>query len=136
MEGHHRMKASFDISRNLDLYFRRRRNGVVTLTFMSEGVAYDLTGLSFEFRSDFLVTASIALNVLTLSFSSSTIVSRASYFWELYNVTQEKTWLSGTAFFTESLSAEVKDSQSVDININGDQVAIEINSSDVNGGTP
>lgn len=136
MEVHHRMKASFDISRNLDLYFRRKRNGVVTLTFMSEGVAYDLTGLNFEFRSDFTVTISIALNVMTLSFSSSTSITRASYFWELYNSTQEKTWLSGTAFFTESLSAEVDDIQSIYININGDQVVIEINSSDVNGGIP
>ena len=130
------MKASFDISKNLDLYFRRKRNGSISLTFMSSGTPYDITGVDFVFRSDFSVSTDINVNVLTLSFLSTTDTTRSSYFWELYNATDGKTWLSGTAFFTESLSAEADDNQNIDININGDQVAIEVNSSDVNGGTP
>lgn len=130
------MKASFDPSRNLDLYFRRKRNGSIDLTFMSGGVPYDLTSVDLVFRSDFDVSTSINSNVATLSFSESTDINRSTYFWELYNVTSGKTWLSGTAYFTEGLSAEADDNQSIEININGDQVAIEINSSDVNGGTP
>lgn len=130
------MKASFDPSRNLDLYFRRKRNGSIDLTFMSEGSAYDLSGVALSFISAFDVTTSINENVVTLLFSENTEITRSTYFWELYNSTSGKTWLSGTAYFTEGLSAEAEDHQTIDININGDQVAIEINSSDVNGGTP
>ena len=130
------MKVSFDPSNNLDLYFRRKRNGSISLTFLSDGAPYDLTGIDFSFRSDFAADVQTSENVMTISFSKDTEINRPTYLWELVNNTSEKTWLCGTAFFTESFSAEADDSQDIEININGDQVAIAINSFDVNGGTP
>lgn len=129
-------KATFDPSKNLDLYFRRGRNGSIDLTFLSEELPYDLTGTDFEFRADFPVSTSINNNVLTLAFSEDTVIKRASYLWQLYNETTGQTWLSGTAYFTESLSAEAEDNEPIEIKINGDQVEIQITATDVNGGTP
>lgn len=120
-------KATFDPSKNLDLYFRKNRNGSVQLSFFSGGIDYDISALVFVFRSDFDVAVSSATNVLTLTFSKDTEIKRSSYLWELYNETSGKTWLSGTAYFTESLSAEVEDTTEFEININSDQVEITIN---------
>jgi hypothetical protein len=66
----------------------------------------------------------------------------AQCFWELVNATDNKTWLTGTAYYLSGLSAEVDDTtEAITIALNGEQISITIVaggnfSGDVNGGTP
>lgn len=134
-------KASFDPAQNLDLFFRKGRNGSKVLTFLdSLGAAYDLTGIDLQFRAAFDVTETILTNTITLDILSTANIHRETYFWELYNATSGKTWLCGTAHFTETNSAEVDNDVNITIELNGELVEITINESggtgDVNGGTP
>lgn len=133
------MRASFDPAKNLNLFFRKGRNGSKVFTFLTpDDQLYELTD-EFEFRSAFNVGLSVEDNRMTLEFDESQTVKRDSCFWEIINVTTMRTWLCGTAFFTDTLSAEVDDVEEITIALNGEQVTIIINeagSSGVNGGTP
>jgi hypothetical protein len=135
------MKATLDPAKNLDLYFRKERNGSKVFTFLNAaGSAYDLTGIDFQFKSAFAVALVILNNTITIDFDEDEAINRDSYFWELYNATAGKTWLTGTAYFTSTLSAEAQDTQEITIALNGETINITINESggtgDVNGGTP
>jgi len=121
------MKATFDPSVNLDLYFRKGRNGNKTLNFFNtDGSEYDLTGIPFEFRAPFAVVVNVVDNTIELSFADSEVINRERYFWQLVNTATVKTWLCGTAFFTSDLSANVSDSEDIVINLNGETINITI----------
>lgn len=116
------MRATFDPSRNLDLYFRKGRNGILTFNFFNiDGSEHDLTGQTFEFIGSFDVTITVFSNTITLDFSENESIKRDRSFWELVNTLTVKTWLCGTAFFTSDLSADVISSEDITINL-GDQV--------------
>lgn len=122
------MKATFDPAKNLDLYFRKGRNGSKVFNFFNaDGSAYDLTGKSFEFRAAFNVTVSVVDNTITFTFSEDEVINRDSYFWQLVNTTDSKTWLCGTSFFTSALSANINDTEDMIINLNGETINITIN---------
>lgn len=99
--------ATFDVSKRMDLYFRVNRSGSRVLTFLENGVAYDITGHTFEFlvKDNFgntliLTTPSPTTNTLTISMSSSqSNIPQGEYFWELRLTDDNKTWLNGKAFF-------------------------------------
>lgn len=134
-------KVTFDPAKNLDLYFRKGRNGSKVLTFLdSAGLPYDLTGIDLQFRAAFAITTTILTNTATLDIDEDAVINRPSYFWELYNASAGKTWLCGTGHFTETNSAELEGDEEIIIELNGELVEITINESggagDVNGGTP
>lgn len=124
------MKATFDPSVNLDLYFRKGRNGSKTLNFFDvDGGEYDLTGITFEFRAPFEVTVTVFQNTITLDFAYDQEIKRDRFFWQLVNTITVKTWLCGTAFFTSDLSDAVSDSENITINLEGEVINITINES-------
>jgi hypothetical protein len=122
------MKATFDPAKNLDLYFRKSRNGSKEFRFFDTGGdAFDLTGNEFEFRSDFTVSLVVVDNVITFEIEDDVSPTRDSYFWQLFNVTTGQTWLCGTAYFTDGLSADASDSDAITINLTGELVQVTIN---------
>lgn len=122
-------KATLDPSVNLDLYFRKGRDGSKEFRFFSGDVAYMLED-SFEFRSSFETTLVKENNILTLSVEGDDLENaRRSSFYELVNVTKNKTWLCGTAYFTDDSSAEITDSEDITIVLEGEPVVININES-------
>jgi hypothetical protein len=136
------LKATFDPAVNLDLYFREARNGSKEFRFFNNGEPYELED-DFELRVDFGSELTKLNNSLTWEVTEEdTADVRRSYFWEIVNTTNGKTWLCGTAYFTETLSAEVTDSTDIEINLEGEIINITIIegggvfSGDVNGGTP
>jgi len=92
------MRATFDPARNLDLYFRKSRDGSKTFRFINaDGTPYDFAGQEFRFISGFAVTLSFNANDMVADITAATsAVKRDSYYWELYNVTTKQTWLAGT----------------------------------------
>jgi hypothetical protein len=121
------MKATFDPSKNLDLYFRKNRAGTVTLVFKdADGNDYSLAGLTFVVLAGFVLGAEVSGNEIELSFDEETEIKRSSYFWELYNEVHKKTWLCGTAHFTEGLSAQATDTVEITINPEGESVEVTI----------
>jgi hypothetical protein len=136
-------KATFDPAINLDLYFRKGRNGEKEFRFFdSEGVAYPLDD-EFEVRSDFEITIAKLDNVLTLAVVGEQVKEvRNSYFYEIVNTTTNRTWFAGKAHFTDTTSAEVADTTDIEINLEGEIIQVTINEAggestgDVNGGTP
>jgi len=121
------MKATFDPSVNLDLYFRKGMNGNKTLNFFrTNGSEYDLTGINFEFRAPFPVSVNVIGNSIELSIAYSEVINRNTFFYQLVNTSTVRTWLSGTSFFTSDLSANVSDSENIVINLNGETINITI----------
>jgi hypothetical protein len=138
-------KATFDPAINIDLYFRKGRNGEKEFSFFTgEGedrVGYPLTD-TFEIRADFEIELTVEDNKLIMSVDEEEVDGvRNSYFYEIVNTTTGKTWICGNAYFTETQSAEITDTQDVTIVLEGEPVLVTINeagefSGDVNGGTP
>lgn len=123
------MKATFDPAKNLDLYFRKGRNGSKVFNFYNtDGSDHDLTGQEFEFKAPFNVSVSVDSNTITFEFSEEEVIKRDNYFWQLVNKTESRTWLCGTAFFTSDLSANINDTEDIIININGETINITISS--------
>lgn len=150
------MAATFDPSRQLDLYFRVNRVGSKTLNFVdSNGSAYTISGNTFQFilkdalgNGIFTLTSGNGLTVSTSSIAiavtaNQTNIAPAGYVWELYLSNLGKTWLSGNAYFhtgvfdgvTSTSSITIADADTVTITIT-DSVAISAASqSEVNTGT-
>jgi hypothetical protein len=120
------MKATFDPAQRLDLYFRKFRDGSKTFIFRNEdGSAYSLEGLEFEIRG--IEAALDALdNELEITVDGEANPRSDSDFWELICTTFGKTWLCGTAFFTEALPAIINDVENITINLEGEPVIITI----------
>lgn len=106
--------ASFDPSRRLDIYLRINRVNSRTFTFSySDGSPYSLIyeDLSFIIKTN----PGERLDVISLSFgagmvvtdnqvqvaitSAQSLISEGEYYWELYNVDTQQTWINGKAFF-------------------------------------
>ena len=139
-------KATFDPAVNIDLYFRKGRNGEKDLRFFTgageDREDYLLTD-TFEIRADFDIDLTIEDNKIILSVDEEEVDGvRSSYFYEIVNTTTGKTWICGNAYFTETQSAEISDFEDVTILLEGEPVTVIINeaggdfSGDVNGGTP
>lgn len=135
-------KATFDPAINLDLYFRKGRNGEKEFRFFNGGVAYPLDD-EFEVRADFEIAIAKLDNVLTLTVVGEQVEKvRNSYFYEIVNITRNKTWFAGKSHFTDTTSAEVADATDIEINLEGEIIQVTINEAggestgDVNGGTP
>lgn len=130
-------KATFDPAKNLNLYFRKRRNGSKVLAFFNaDGSDYDVSAINFEIAG---IDATLSASGNELTITKTTDIAASQAFWELINATDNKTWLCGTAFYREGLSDEAEDSTDLTITLNGEVVNIEIvagASAGVNGGTP
>jgi hypothetical protein len=121
-------KATFDTAVNLDLYFRKNRNGSKVFRFFdADGVAYELTD-EFEFRSDFDLDLTIQNDNEWLLEVVDTDVAqvRDSYFYEIVNTTTGKTWFCGTSYFTDSHSADVQNTTNVTLYLEGDPVEVTL----------
>lgn len=123
-------KSTFDPAVNLDLYFRKGRDGEKEFRFFDEdGEDYPLTD-EFEIRCDFDIEIEIEDNILRLVVDGDQVETvRDSYFYEIVNTTKNKTYFTGTAHFTDTTSAEVEDVTNVTIVLEGEPVEVTINES-------
>jgi hypothetical protein len=121
-------KATFDPAVNIDLYFRKGRNGEKEFIFSdADGNDYPLTD-TFEIRADFEIELTVEDNKIILSVDEEEVDSvRSSYFYEIVNTTTGKTWICGNAYFTETQSEEVTDFTEVTIVLNGEPVEVTLN---------
>jgi hypothetical protein len=145
-------QAVFDIAEKLDLYFRIARDGSKTFTFTSGGSSYSVAGITWELNikvrgastNTLQLTSgsglTISTNTITVAVTAAqTTIAERLYYWELYDVTNKKTWLCGNAHFTSKEPADLSDSTSVTVNTDPDTVAIAVSNSvtitEVDGGT-
>jgi hypothetical protein len=129
-------KATFDSAVNLDLYFRKNRNGSKVFRFFdADGVEYELTD-EFEFRADFDLTLVIQNgNEWLLSVLAAGVDEvRNSYFYEIVNTTTGKTWFCGTAYFTDSYSSDIQNTTDVTLYLEGDPVEVTLLEAPAGGG--
>lgn len=132
-------KATLDPAKNLDLYFRKLRAGSKVLAFFNQaGDDYDIEAIDFTIWG---IDATLTKSGNELTIVKGSDIVGAQCFWELVNATDNKTWLTGTAFYLEGLSAEVDDTEEqITIALNGETVNIVIaagtGTGDLNGGTP
>jgi hypothetical protein len=110
--------------------------------FFIEEEEYELTD-TFSIRCDFDIALTVEDNKIILTIQGEEVENvRATYFYEIVNVTTLRTWFAGTAHFTDTTSAEVSDATDVTIVLDGDDINVTINeaggevSGDVDGGTP
>ena len=150
------MAATFDPSRQLDLYFRVNRVGSKTFNFVdSNGSAYTINGNTFQFiLKDHLGNGIFTLtsgNGLTIGTSSVTVavtaaqtnIAPAGYVWELYLSNLEKTWLSGNAYFhtgvfdgvTSTSSITIADADTVTVTVTDSLAVSGATQNQVNTGT-
>lgn len=121
-------KATFDPAVNLDLYFRKGRDGEKEFRFFdSEGNDYNLLD-EFEIRADFEIELTQLDNVITLTVVGEQVENvRNGYFYEIVNTTTNRTWFVGTAHFTDTTSAEVEHMVEVTVVLEGEPVEVTIN---------
>lgn len=138
--------ATFDPSRRLDLYFRINRAGSKRFVFVdSDGADYDISGIDFElFISDYpgarvkRLSLTIGDGLVLLPYESNlfdaevtadeTIANEGEYYWELYLRNEEKTWLSGKAFFHNGEFDGVNsDTETFTISTTGETIQITVN---------
>lgn len=127
-------KATFDPAQNLDLYFRKARNGSKEFRFFDADGDPHVLADDFELICDFEAELTKLDNVLTFAVTEEgTENVKPSYFWEIVNTTTGRTWLCGTAFFTDTLSAEVTDTNDITIILEGEAVEVTISESGGSG---
>lgn len=121
-------RATFDPAVNIDLYFRKGRNGEKEFRFFNAaGDEYPLTD-TFEIRADFEIVLTVEDNKIILTVEDEEVEGvRSSYFWEIVNTTTGKTWFCGNAIFTETQSEEITDFTDVTIVLEGEPVEVTIN---------
>lgn len=120
-------KLSFDPAANLDLYFRKGRNSSRVLRFKNaDGTPYDISANAFEFISGFAVTLAVDEDEILLTIADTVTPKRDSYFYEIKNTTTGQTWFTGTAFFTDGLSAEEDNADEIIMQLAGDVVEVTI----------
>lgn len=122
-------KLSFDPAVNLDLYFRKGRNSARVLRFKNtDGTPYDVSANTFEFISGFTVVVTIDEDEITITIADTQVPTRDSYFWQLKNTSTGQTWFTGTAYFTDGLSAEQDNTEEIIMQLAGDVVEVTIDS--------
>jgi hypothetical protein len=121
-------KATFDPAVNLDLYFRKGRSGEKEFRFFdAAGEEYEL-GDTFSIRCDFDIALVVEDNKIILTIQGEDVEDvRATYFYEIVNVTTLRTWFTGTAHFTDTTAAEIEDITNVTIVLEGEPVEVTIN---------
>jgi hypothetical protein len=134
-------QAKFDIAEKLDLYFRKARAGSKVFTFQdADEVAYDVSGITWQLNiksksgSNIIQLLSgtgltISTNTITVSISETqSNIPETLYFWELYDATNKKTWLCGSAQFVTKDPSNISDSETITVNTNPDEVTVTISS--------
>jgi len=130
-----------DPTRELTLYFRINRDGVIVFSFLDlNGIALDLSPytivVNFKYRksdsSNFLqITPTISGNtaILILTKSQSAAFREQTFFWELVRTKSglEKNWLTGDAIFHQGKFDGVTNSGQIFINSFDDMVQITVN---------
>lgn len=130
-------ELNLDKSRLLRLRARVNEESVPrTLIFLQGGVAYDISALDFKlyvFKKDNstvkLFTLSIGdglevsgagSNELTITINATRAAQTAgTYFWRLYSLDEDHTWLNGPFVFHIGESDNVEEEQEIDIYQNG-----------------
>jgi hypothetical protein len=141
-------RVKFDIASKLNLIFRVARDGSKTLSF------YDVYDAPFDI-SEIEWILRIGNNIITLTPGDGLTVSANQividvteeitdiadglYFWELFDDTNNKTWLCGNAYFVSKEPVDGSDTESVIVNTEPDIVRITISNSltitEIDGGT-
>ena len=139
-------EATFDPARRLDLYFRCNRAGSkdFILTY-SDGSPYSFIYEEFEFNI-YRYEGEKKVFLQLLSFSNQDTftaqitkaqsnIDEAEYYYEIYNVQTEETWLCGNAIFHNGKFDGVStDTTGVTIQINGDVINITLEVTPASGG--
>lgn len=129
--------ASFDPAKRLDLYFRCNRSGDKNFVFTnSNGSARSLIYEEFAFNiyqnqgeRKVYITLPLAYNQNTLTASITKALSNINegeYYYELYNVDTEKTWLCGDAIFHNGKFDGVTETTGITVSECGDDVVITV----------
>lgn len=135
--------VNFDPAGIKNLIFRKNRDGEKVFVFKNtDGTECDISGIDFEFRFKTRSTAgpdillltigsglSVNVNELTIAITESqSNLPKYQYYWELYNVTSEQTWISGIAYI-RTLSTNPDDTTQVTINLDVVDVIVYVGSS-------
>lgn len=122
--------VSLDPSRRLDLHFRCNRNGDLTFpVYDSTGVPFSLVYEDFQFivksyagdranQISLTVGSGITLvgNEIRIDVTATqTNLPPAEYYWELLQVDENETWLSGLAIFHHGAFDAVNDDISIEL---------------------
>ncbi len=129
--------ASFDPAKRLDLYFRCNRSGDKNFVFTnSNGSARSLIYEEFAFNiyqnqgeRKVYITLPLSYNQNTLTASITKALSNINegeYYYELYNVDTEKTWLCGDAIFHNGKFDGVTETTGITVSEGGDDVVITV----------
>jgi hypothetical protein len=126
----------------IDLYFRVQTNNVpITLTFLNEdGDPYSLAYEDFEIRiknyegarkNQILLESGSGLtineNAITFALTDEvTDIKAAEYYWELFNITNGRPWLTGKAYGVLGVSPSIEGSTEFVINEGGTNLTITI----------
>jgi hypothetical protein len=129
--------ATFDPAKRLDLYFRCNRSGSKDFVFTNEdGSAHSLIYLDFTFNiyqnqgeRKVYITLPLAYNQNTLTASITKALSNINegeYYYELYNVDTEETWLCGDAIFHNGKFDGVTETEDITIITGGESIAVTV----------
>lgn len=129
--------ASFDPAKRLDLYFRCNRSGSKDFVFTNDdGSAHSLIYLDFEFNiyqnqgeRKVYISLPISYNANTLTASITKALSNINegeYYYELYNVDTEETWLCGDAHFHNGKFDGVTETEDITIITGGESIAVTV----------
>jgi hypothetical protein len=126
-----------DSAGRLDLYFRKNRASVAkTLSFIdAEEVAYSIAGITFQLniKTDqyastnaiqLLDGAGLTVGASSIEFSltdTQATQPESVHFWELYDATNEQTWLCGNCYFITREPVELEETTEVTVNLTSDQ---------------
>jgi hypothetical protein len=128
-------QATFDPSAILNLYFRISRAGSKKLIFLDEDAeAYSIAASTFVLNVKTspgastnvfqltevsgLTKGGVGNNELTIAVTEiQSALSDNLYYWELYNTTTKKTWLSGNAYFYHQINDQLTSDTEVTIEL-------------------
>ncbi len=140
--------VDFDPAGTLNLNFRRDRSGEKLFTFLNvDTTDYDISGFDFQLRikkrsglstNVLLLTVgsglAIDVNELTISVTSDQMYLPNDFYWyELYNVTTDETWLYGNVYVNEG-SEEPESEIEVTVNLESETVVVTIESTGASSG--
>jgi hypothetical protein len=137
-------QATFDPSGILNLHFRIARAGSKKLIFLDANAdPYSISSGTFQLNikthagastnviqlteGSGLTKGGASNNELTITFTEvQTNISETRYYWELYNTVTKKTWLSGGAYFYQSINEQLTSETEVTIELDS-TVTVTIN---------
>jgi hypothetical protein len=150
--------TSFDPAEQLNLIFRKDRNGSKLFRFIgADRLPYSIAGIDLQVNIksasglDDLIHLTIGNGLtlgglnndeLTVSITDEqSTISRDLCFWELYNATSKKTWLCGNAYFISANRPDASTDIEITITLEGETITIELQEApttigNIDGGTP